>query len=278
VLGWCNPAWADERRAEAPPTDEIRADAAETPWGTYAALGDSYASGEGVPPFDGPCHRSGRAYPQLLSGLPGMPPATEFAACSGARIADLLPGRGQHGEAGQLEQLDADTALVTLSIGGNDLQFAKVLVACFVVRNCHVPIGPLARNLREHTDDRLVALYRDVLTRAPRARVVVVGYPRFVAASPNPLCRLVGLEPAEARWLNAETESTDATIRRSVEDIADPRLRYLSTLDAFAGGEACGSTGAYVSALVPRHLGYSFHPTAAGHARLAERLRPVLVP
>lgn len=100
----------------------------------------------------------------------------------------------------------------------------------------------------------------------------MIGYPRFLAASPSALCRLVGLDPAEARWLTAETEATDATLRRLVEEIADPRLRYVSTLDVFAGSEACGPTGLYVSPLVPQHVAYSFHPTAAGHALLAERL------
>src|SRR3954454_13767593 len=154
---------------------------------TYVALGDSYASGEGVEPFlpgtDEPrnrCHRSLDAYGRLLADAPGMPPVTEFWACSGARIANFRAGNGQWHEAGQLEHLDADTEIITLSIGGNDLQFAKVLATCFLTRGCNVTLGLLAHLLVRRTEPRLAELYREVLARAVHAQVYVVGYPHFV--------------------------------------------------------------------------------------------------
>lgn len=252
---------------------------------TYLALGDSYASGEGVEPFlpgtDEPrnrCHRSTQAYSRLLAAAPGMPPAAEFWACSGARIANFSPGRGQWDEAGQLEHLNADTQLVTLSVGGNDLQFAKVLVTCLFTRNCNRTLALLAHVLLRRTEPRLGELYRQVLTRAGSAQVFVIGYPRFVAVQPTALCVLAGLEPAEARWLNTEVVDADAALHRIVDGIADPRLHYISTLDAFAGGEACSATPTFVHGLVPAHLAYSFHPTAAGQAALATRIRPALLP
>src|ERR1700712_1672104 len=65
---------------------------------TYVALGDSYASGEGVEPFlpgtddsRHRCHPSAGAYARLLAAGPGMPPVAEFWACSGARVADFIP-------------------------------------------------------------------------------------------------------------------------------------------------------------------------------------------
>src|SRR5580704_7836677 len=73
----------------------------------YAALGDSYSSGEGVPPFiSAPagdnCHRSTRAYSQLLVGTAGFPAVGNFKACSGATVADFY--NGMDGEASQLSQ------------------------------------------------------------------------------------------------------------------------------------------------------------------------------
>lgn len=252
---------------------------------TYVALGDSYASGEGVEPFlpgtDEPgdkCHRSFQAYSRLLASAPGMPVVSEFWACSGARIANFLPGQGQGREAGQLEHLSADTRMVTLSVGGNDLQFAKVLVTCFLTRGCSRTLGPLAALLLHRTEPRLAELYRQVLGRAANAQVYVVGYPRFLAARPTALCVLAGLEPAEARWLDAEAVAADGVMSRIVDGIGDPRLHYVSTLDAFAGGEACSSTPVYVHGLVPAHPAYSFHPTEAGQAVLAARIRPAFQP
>ncbi|MDQ1633547.1 MAG: hypothetical protein QOJ32_356 [Frankiaceae bacterium] len=176
------------------------------------------------------------------------------------------------GDAGQLEHLNADTQLVTLSVGGNDLQFATVLGSCFTMRSCQGKLAPIARLLLDHTEGRLRDLYREVLARAPQARVVVVGYPRFVAAVPSPLCGLLGLDVGEARWLVAEVEQFDAVTRRIVDGLADPRLRYVSTLDAFAGGEACSASSRFVAGIVPRHPVYSFHPTREGQAVLAARV------
>ena len=128
---------------------------------SYVALGDSYASGEGVEPFlpgtnraqpENRCHRSTLAYSRLLGDAAGVPARRTSWACSGARIGNFFPGQGQWGEAGQLEHLDADTRLVTLSVGGNDLQFAAVLGSCFTLRSCQTRLAPFANLLLDHTE------------------------------------------------------------------------------------------------------------------------------
>ena len=87
---------------------------------------------------------------------------------------------------------------------------------------------------------------------------------------------MIGLDVGEARWLVAQVEQFDALARHIVDGIADPRLRYVSTLDAFAGGEACSPSSRFVAGLVPRHPVYSFHPTREGQAVLADRVLAVL--
>ena len=102
----------------------------------YVALGDSYSSGEGVPPFfsgtDGPgnyCHRSPRAYAYVLAARYLMAP--QFYACSGA-ITDNITTAFQDDQPPQLTRdgVDEDTDLVTLTIGGNDAGFSDTLKAC----------------------------------------------------------------------------------------------------------------------------------------------------
>lgn len=102
----------------------------------YVALGDSFSSGEGNPPFlagsatdtDG-CHRSYDGYPELLNGDSSLN-ITDFAfvACSGATRHDIQ--FGFQTESSQLGGLSATTDLVTLSVGGDDVGFADVLKAC----------------------------------------------------------------------------------------------------------------------------------------------------
>src|SRR6188768_1328816 len=85
------------------------------------ALGDSYASGYGVPPYAA-CGRSQSAYAVQLDGRQRIQ-LDDFAACAGATTTSLVAG-------GQLAALDADTDLVTLTIGGNDIGWSSAVVAC----------------------------------------------------------------------------------------------------------------------------------------------------
>ena len=64
----------------------------------YLALGDSYSAGEGLPKFKSgtdtktdTCHRSSKAYPQLVNNL-GLPDTTWFThkACSGAIVDSFV--------------------------------------------------------------------------------------------------------------------------------------------------------------------------------------------
>jgi streptogramin lyase len=106
---------------------------------TYVALGDSYSSGEGNPPYEPGtddegipdlCHRSPAAYGPLLDqalNLGGM----TFKACSGAVTNDIFdPSANNPAEPSQLSWLRPNTKTVTLTIGGNDAGFPWVLEHC----------------------------------------------------------------------------------------------------------------------------------------------------
>lgn len=104
-------------------------------------LGDSYSAGEGAGAYiDGfdtdanPCHRSALTYGQALWG--GQ---RENLACSGAVMADF--SAPQHDatppQFDQLQKLSYAPDLVLMSIGGNDAQFADVIVACLLPFDCH---------------------------------------------------------------------------------------------------------------------------------------------
>jgi hypothetical protein len=122
----------------------------------YVALGDSFSSGEGNPPYIAGtdnashprspvpadlCHRSSEAYGPLIQTKLDIPASDfTFAACSGAVMADFvdsLPGAdAQYDEGPQLNaiapagQTSPSTSLVTMSVGGNDAGFPSILRAC----------------------------------------------------------------------------------------------------------------------------------------------------
>ncbi|MCG7284813.1 SGNH/GDSL hydrolase family protein [Cellulomonas sp. ACRRI] len=127
---------------------------------SYVALGDSFASGEGLQPYLHPdvdpgatvedyiCHRSGRGWPAQVVVPGGTRPVAhrldaefDFGACTGARIVNLdseqqrqatpyLFSDEQKAVPLQLDRLGSGADLVTVSIGGNDLGFAPIVGHC----------------------------------------------------------------------------------------------------------------------------------------------------
>lgn len=103
--------------------------------GNYAALGDSYSSGEGAngkgrylgKSDHDKCHRAKAAFSEGVRNRFMFKGGGRFAACSGATTDDLAEGK--HGEPPQLDALDAKTTTVTLSVGGDDLHFSNVMKA-----------------------------------------------------------------------------------------------------------------------------------------------------
>jgi hypothetical protein len=116
----------------------------------YAALGDSYSSGEGNAPYlsgtdvsgsaNDKCHRSvSNGYPDILAADPanGISSSTfpfpGFVACSGATRGDLWNGNSSNHEATQLNAINSSTNVVTIGIGRDDVGFADVLKRCITV-------------------------------------------------------------------------------------------------------------------------------------------------
>lgn len=206
-----------------------------------AALGDSYTSGEGVEPYldASRCHRSRAAWPARLS-LDGVAATARNVACSGARTTALSTSFK-----GRLPQLDAlrravaavDVDVVTMTMGGNDVGFARTLTACVLEFACERAGGPLDRARRQigALGDRIGGDYRAVRGVAGGAPVVIVGYPRlFPAGDVDEDC--LWLTDDERDGLNALARRLDATLRRA----SDLRgLTYVSQLATLAGHELC---------------------------------------
>jgi lysophospholipase L1-like esterase len=140
----------------------------------YTALGDSYASGVGTRTYyqDGTsCQRSSYAYPVLDAQRLGA--ALTFAACSGARVADV--------QNTQLGSLNAGTRYVSVTVGGNDAGFISVITQCAKPwpYTCWGDISNANNFIIGTLPGRLDTLYDAIRARASTARVVVVGYPRL---------------------------------------------------------------------------------------------------
>ncbi len=221
--------------------------------GPYTALGDSYSSGVGTRNYyedSGACHRSPQAYPVIVAQHLGAP--LTFAACSGARVPDVL---------NQLGSLSASTAYVSVSVGGNDAGFADVITQCAKPwpYTCTTEINNANAYIRNTLPGSLDNLYNQIATRAPNARVAVVGYPRiFNGEECNALARI---SPQEQASLNqtADLLATTLSGRASAHGFG-----FVDVRSAFAGHAVCDDAE-WINGLSNPIL-ESYHPKTTGHA------------
>ena len=217
----------------------------------YVALGDSYSSGSGAGPYtDEACQRSDNAHPSLLAVELGA--ELTFVACGGATTDDVL--------AGQVQSLDAETDLVTIGIGGNDIGWSDAITACvtpFV--NCIPAIEEAERKAAEELPAKLDAVYAQIEERSPNAEVYVTGYPRLFAAV-NTCDALGSVSIAEQQRMNTGADLLSGVIEAAA---ASHGFTYVDVRDEFTGHEVC-SAQPWLHGFTLSDVPY--HPKAAGHS------------
>jgi lysophospholipase L1-like esterase len=269
------------------------------PGDLVVALGDSFSSGEGAPPFDpgtatsaNTCHRSSKAWPAVLARK--RKAQFKSFACSGAEIPEVLRGdpdsREPERRGAQLDDLRAQTSvdLVTLTIGGNDAGFANVLARCATpFTNCedHYAAGgrnDLAADVAALAP-RLRATYRVVRRAAPGADLLVLGYPRLFPREPArrtcvPFPLVSTIDAFEMRFLNARGRQLNAVVRKAAKATG---ARFADAGEAFEGHELkCGPDPRRMVNVVDalkisgQRYKYFFHPTELGFLRMAKLALP----
>ena len=220
----------------------------------YVALGDSYSSGVGTRtyyPEDGSCHRSPKAYPVLVAVRLGV--SLGFTACSGATSGDVLSE--------QLWPLSRSTGYVSVSIGGNDAGFKRVLAACAAPWpfDCASEITRAQSYIRDELPAQLENVFAAIRSRAPGARVAVAGYPRLFNGRDCGAATF--FSPAEETRLNRAADLL-ATTESSVANRFG--FRFVDPRAAFAGHAACDPIE-WVNGL-SSPVTESFHPNLSGQA------------
>jgi lysophospholipase L1-like esterase len=154
----------------------------------YVALGSSMAAGPGITPrapgSPWTAGRSARNYPHLVAEALGLD--LTDVTYSGATTAHVL-GESQRGAPPQIDALDSSEALVTVTIGGNDVGYVPMLFAAALPGPMRsIPLlgnrirEMLDRTARDHAleqvADALMEVGTAVRTRSPHATVLFVDY------------------------------------------------------------------------------------------------------
>jgi lysophospholipase L1-like esterase len=180
--------------------------------GRYVALGDSFSSGEGTYVYDTnahACHRGPLAWPRLLESASSELGPIDHRACTGATTRDLLmpqKGKGVPAQIPTTPQLDV--GLVTLTIGGNDVDFTRILLDCYFF-NCDGVTENSSYQVRKTAlTEHLARVIYPALERIyPNARIVHVGYPRLTPVR--------GQSVGSCRWLEPdEQDEGDLLVRQ----------------------------------------------------------------
>ncbi|WP_431973949.1 SGNH/GDSL hydrolase family protein [Micromonospora haikouensis] len=240
-------------------------------------------------------------------------------ACSGARTHQLLPseenpisgervvdpltdeafinawGRqagGQQREVSQLDKgfLDENTTLVTLSIGGNDMEWSAAISNCIMLPipcqeseiDGHRAADYLPQLMQGEGRTSVITVLRAIKTLAPNAQVMLMGYPQLLSNDANCVEWLgYGISDSEASWLNQLAVELSDVLREVavVANNAGGRVRLADPIanGDFGGQGVCGDPETIHGIVAAKTAGedhskeqnpsqQSFHPKISGAA------------
>ena len=230
-----------------------------TPTNKYVALGDSYAAGQGGGDYLNDCLQSPNGYPALLDAVKGTN-LLRNVSCAQATTDDVTDT--------QLAALNRGTTLVTLTVGGNDLNVAGIAAVCLSpdLAACQQAISDATYFVSSgQLSAALADTYAQIDAAAPRAHTIVTGYPYL-------------FEPSETdvriTQLNNATTLLNQAIQFAVvqAQLADASIEYVDVSGAFFG-HGIGSLEPWI--YMPTEPD-AFHPTPAGYEAYATAIQAAL--
>ncbi|EDY46657.1 SGNH/GDSL hydrolase family protein [Streptomyces sp. SPB074] len=263
-------------------TPETSADTGPSTLGHYAALGDSYSSGAGIPPqTDTFCARSGDNYPGLLAAsLPFT--ATTDVTCGGAETTRVAGPQGSASP--QIDAVRADTDVVTVGIGGNDMGIGGAVARCVLLAHLAPQGSPCKASYTlfgtdeidarvNTTAPRIAGVLRAVRAKAPHARIFLVGYPAIVPDDGSACRDILPLAVGDFPWFRVKIKNFNAMLARQA---AANGATYVDTYTPSTGHDACEPAGVRWIEPTDTAAGSGLHPNAAYHRSTADTLTRLL--
>jgi lysophospholipase L1-like esterase len=237
----------------------------------FVGLGDSYAAGPLIPvqlpPFG--CLKSSSNYAHLAELTLRFREFRDIS-CSGAETEDMT--QAQNVTPGpnppQFDALTADTRLVTLSIGGNDIGFSSIAQSC--LRTTPSSGSPCKDsyvvNGRDEISERIAAtapkvaaVLQGIRERSPNAKTLVINYSAIFPHTGGGCWPQIPVAEGDVPWLRAKQEELNAMLAQQVA--AAQRTRLVDVYSASRGHDACQPPAIrWVEPLVPANAAAPLHP------------------
>ena len=227
-----------------------------------AAIGDSYMAGIGAGDYvetEG-CRRSGRSYAARAAERTGN--ELIDASCPGARIPEALE---------QSASIPASASTVLVQVGGNDVGFGSIATACLLPfdGSCLQQVAAAEERLPV-VSQGLIEIASSVRSRTPRARLIMVGYPRLLG-SPRQCARTtVGalLTAPEIVALNRLQARLDQTIRAAARGTGARFMDWPASVDRHS---LCSGQPWFVT-IGSSDLRDALHPTDRAYAAMGRAI------
>lgn len=248
----------------------------------YVNMGSSFAAGAGTgdAPAGSParCYQSVASYAHLLAARLNL--QLDDVSCGGATSAHLLAPWNEL--PAQIDAINEDTRLVTITVGGNDIAYAGNLIAASCeqgemirVASLSVPCPPpfaVSEDAYATLENNLRAAADAIAARAPHARIVFIQYVTLVPQTQCEQSRFTEEEAAALRVVGARLAAITA---RAAEASGAETL----AMDEVSGEHTpCDSepwsTGLprdYQGSLAP------WHPNHRGMEVIADQLAALLI-
>lgn len=244
----------------------------------YVALGSSFAAGAAIGPTKpgtpDRCGRTTNNYPTVLAQR--MQVDLDDQTCGGATTAHVV---GAWNELpAQVDAIGPETRLVTVTIGGNDVNYVGNLFMSMCTPGeivqageyripCTGPSAP-EETAYDALTAGLIEIARQVEARAPEALLVFVQYVTLVPDQPCPAADISGEYAALNRKIGSRLADTTARIAAAEGALlleANKLSRNHSPCDEQPWANGMTET-------IDLSQGAPWHPNASGHRAIAEAL------
>ncbi|AWB84880.1 SGNH/GDSL hydrolase family protein [Corynebacterium liangguodongii] len=250
----------------------------------YVALGDSYASmgsASGEEADSSFCAQSKDNYPHELARRLGRSVEFVDASCQGSTTENIAGPRIVEDEdltiEPQLNKLRSDADLVTLSLGGNDMDFAGIARCLGAMlagedRDCSAEYAaPTAQRLAE-LPIKLSKVHSEIKKKAPGAIVVVTGYVPLISLEQEcDVTKVIGRDGVEwGLWLTA-------AINNIVKQTAEANGAIFVLPEEVEKHSTCASARQRWVAVDGKDTNsYPAHPTPRGQREMAKTIESVI--
>jgi lysophospholipase L1-like esterase len=244
----------------------------------YTALGDSFAAGPLNPNPLAPlgCLKSSNNYGRIAQRTLAFSEYAD-ATCSGARTDHMTaPQNVSPGGPNppQLNSVSAESRLVTLTIGGNDIGFSDLAQDCVSV----LPFGSPCRDRYTRGGDQITArinatapkvaaVLQGIRARSAGAKILVVNYSAIFPHSGNGCWPRMPVTPADVRWLREKQVQLNGMLATQA---AANGATIVDVYGASVGRDACAGSGTrWVEPYVPGNAAAPLHPNRRGMDAMA---------